>query len=98
MEGANVLSEGGRAEDVDRPLLIVDIFAGRLDDDSLFSSLVIVNSDGNFPEPLCLRRLLDGPANSAGDACLERLRGLGELECPETKLGDIPKGLGVDIY
>lgn len=55
------------------------------------SSRVIVSSDGNFPALLCLRRLLDGPGNSVGDACLERLRGEQELALAPSPFGDAAK-------
>lgn len=47
-----------------------------LPDDCVFSSLVMVSSDGSLPELLCLRRLLIGPWKSFGDVCRERLRGV----------------------
>lgn len=44
------------------------------------SGLVILNSEGNFPELLCLRRLLVGPWKLFGDPCRDRFRGVGELD------------------
>jgi hypothetical protein len=44
------------------------------------SNLVIVRPVGILPEPLCFRRLLEGPEVSKGDACLDRLRGVRDVE------------------
>jgi hypothetical protein len=44
------------------------------------SNLVMVRPVGIFPEPLCFRRLLEGPGLSDGDACLDKLRGVRDVE------------------
>lgn len=66
-------------EAVGAPLTTDEADVGRLEDWP-GSSFVMVNSDGNFPEPLCLRRLLEGPWKSVGEACLDRFRGVWEVD------------------
>lgn len=39
----------------------------------------MVRPEGNLPELLRFRRLLEGPWNPEGEGCLERLRGVREL-------------------
>ena len=40
------------------------------------SRRVIVSPEGTFPEPLCFRRFVVGPAGPLGEAGLDRFRGV----------------------
>lgn len=59
------------------------------------SNFVIVRPAGTFADPLCLRRLLEGPWNPVGDACLDKFRGVGVAEAPLDTFCGMVKGPGV---